>query len=83
MWERAMTIPKELESVLSIDAEVMSGAICFVGTRIPVSILLDNVSAGVPLFEFFEDYPDLTKQQVQAVLDWERQKAFEALGLAA
>ena len=59
----------------------MSGAICFVGTRIPVVMLLDNVRAGVPLSEFMDNYPDLTTAQIQAVLDWEDQQAREALGL--
>jgi uncharacterized protein (DUF433 family) len=44
-------------------------------------MLLDNVAAGVPLEEFFDDYPDLTPQQVQPVLKWENLKAREALGL--
>lgn len=76
-----VTVPVELKSVLSIDPEVMGGDICFIGTRIPVVILLDNIQAGVTLDEFFENYPDLTREQVQAVMDWEHQKAYEALGL--
>jgi len=77
-----MTIPKELEGFLSIDPETMSGEMCFVGTRIPIYILLDNISAGVPMAEFFENYPDLTRKQVQAVMDWQRKTAFEALGIS-
>ena len=66
-----MTIPKELQDVLSSDPDTMGGAICFTGTRIPVVMLLDNVAAGVPMDEFFDNYPDLTFQQVQPVMDWE------------
>jgi uncharacterized protein (DUF433 family) len=76
-----MTIPTELRHVLSIDPEVMSGAICFIGTRIPVQILLDNHRASVPLDEFLDAYPDLTKEQVQAVIDWEDGQARRLLGL--
>ena len=44
-------------------------------------ILLDNLRAGVPLNEFVEDYPDLTREQIQKVMDWEDRTAREALGL--
>jgi len=76
-----MAIPTALQHILSRDPDVMGGDICFTGTRIPVVMLLDNVAAGVPLEEFFDDYPDLTPQQVQPVLKWENLKAREALGL--
>jgi uncharacterized protein (DUF433 family) len=59
----------------------MSGAICFTGTRIPVQILLDNHRAGVSLNDFLEAYPDLTREQVQTVLDWEDRQARRMLGL--
>ena len=76
-----MTIPSELQSILSSDPDIMGGDICFTGTRIPVVMLLDNVAAGVPMDEFFDDYPDLTPQQVTPDLNWENRKAREALGL--
>jgi uncharacterized protein (DUF433 family) len=76
-----MNIPKELGHILSSDPEVMGGAICFTGTRIPVVMLLDNVAAGVPMEEFYDNYPDLTPEVVQPVMDWENQRAREALGL--
>lgn len=77
-----MTIPKELGHILSIDPEIMGGEICFTGTRIPVYILLDNLRAGVTLYDFFDSYPDLTRAQVQTVMDWERSLAYGALGMA-
>ena len=76
-----MSIPKELQHLLSIDPETMGGAICFAGTRIPVSILLDNHRVGVSMDEFLDEYPDLTRPVIQQVLDWEDRKAREALGL--
>ena len=77
-----MKIPDELQQVLTIDPETMGGAICFVGTRIPVTILLDNLRAGVPLAEIRDAYPDLTPEQIQAVVDFEDAQTRRALGLA-
>ncbi len=50
------------------DPNRMSGAVCFRGTRIPVAILFDYLEHG-ELDEFFEGYPDVTKEQVHAVLE--------------
>lgn len=76
-----MTIPRELEHILSSDPEVMGGDICFTDTRIPVVMLLDNIADGVSLEEFYENYPSLTPQQVNPVLEWENHQAKRALGL--
>jgi uncharacterized protein (DUF433 family) len=76
-----VSIPKELENVLSINPNIMGGAICFTGTRIPVQILLDNHRASVPVEQFLDAYPDLTREQVQAIIDWEDREARKVLGL--
>lgn len=77
-----MKIPNELQQVLAIDPETMGGAICFIGTRIPVTILLDSLRAGVPLSEIRDACPDLTLEQIQAVVDFEDRQTRQALGLA-
>jgi len=56
---------------------------CFAGTRIPVQILLDNLRASVPLEVFFDAYPDVSREQAQAIINWEDQQARAALGLAS
>jgi uncharacterized protein (DUF433 family) len=75
MLTQGGTIPAELKSALSQNPQVMSGAICFIGTRSPVEMLLDNLKAGVGMAEFFEGYPDLNSEHVQAVIDWENGQA--------
>jgi len=76
-----MTIPKELEGVLSSKPDIMGGDVCFTGTRIPVVMLLDNVSAGTSWEEFYDAYPDLTPEMVRPVLEWENKQARMAMGL--
>lgn len=48
----------------------MSGAVVFVGTRIPVSTLFENLKAGATIDEFLEWYPGSDRKQVEAVLDF-------------
>lgn len=78
-----MEIPRELQSVLTADPETMGGVLCFAGTRIPVTILLDNVRAGVSMAEFRDAYPDLSEDQIRTVLEFEDGLARRALGLVA
>jgi uncharacterized protein (DUF433 family) len=40
----------------------------FRGTRIPVSIVLDNLAGGVTAEELFADYPTLPKEAIPAAL---------------
>jgi uncharacterized protein (DUF433 family) len=50
------------------DPNRMSGAVCFRNTRIPVSILFDYLEEG-QFEEFYRGYPDVTKEQVHAVIE--------------
>ena len=76
-----MTIPIGLEEHLSIDPEVMHGKLCFKGTRVPLAILLDNLEEGMGLQEFVEEYPSVSREQVQAVVAWEQERMREVIGL--
>ena len=40
----------------------------FQGTRIPVSVVLDNLAAGTSAEELFADYPTLPKEAISAAL---------------
>lgn len=46
----------------------VSGALCFRGTRVPVRTLFDHLQAG-ELEAFFEDFPDVSREAVRAVLE--------------
>ena len=55
--------------VISQDPEIVSGALVFDGTRVPVEILLDYLKAGEPLDRFLEGFPTVTREQAEAFLD--------------
>jgi uncharacterized protein (DUF433 family) len=56
-------------SVVKIDPEVMSGAPCFVGTRVPARTLIDYLENGDTLEDFLEDFPTVNRQQAVALLE--------------
>jgi uncharacterized protein (DUF433 family) len=76
-----MTIPKGLEDVLSVDPEVMHGSLCFVGTRVPLTVLLDNLAEGMGIDEFTEEYPSVSREQALAVIAWQQNETRHAAGL--
>ena len=58
-----------LGDVISQDPEVVSGAVVFKGTRVPVDILIDYLKAGESLDRFLEGFPTVSRQQVEAFLE--------------
>ena len=58
-----------LESVVSVDPEVMSGTPVFTGTRVPVKNLLDYLAAGDPLERFLDHFPTVRREQAVAALE--------------
>ena len=57
------------ESVVKIDPEIMSGAPCFGGTRVPIQNLIDYFEGGDSIDKFLEDFPSVSRQQVISFLE--------------
>ena len=55
------------------DPEIMSGALCFSGTRVPVKNLFDYLEGTSSLDAFLEDFPTVTKDRAIAVLEAARE----------
>jgi uncharacterized protein (DUF433 family) len=51
------------------DLEVMSGAPCFSGTRVPVQNLFDYLEGSSSLEDFLEDFPSVSREAAVAVLE--------------
>jgi uncharacterized protein (DUF433 family) len=63
-----------IEDVISIDPERMSGAPCFTGTRVPISHLFDYLSSGDGIDVFLDDFPTVTREQALGVIDLMRDR---------
>jgi len=55
--------------LVSSHPEVMSGALCFAGTRVPVKNLFDYLEGSSTLEDFLEDFPSVTRARAVAVLE--------------
>jgi uncharacterized protein (DUF433 family) len=53
---------------ISVNPAVCHGKACIRGTRIMVSVVLDNVAAGIPRSEILASYPSLKPEDIDAAL---------------
>ena len=53
---------------ISVDPEVCHGQACLKGTRIPVSVVLDNLATGVSVDEVVASYPSLSIEAIRAAV---------------
>lgn len=54
-------------------ADVLHGKPRIKGTRIPVSLILGYLAAGNTPEEIIKEFPDITKEQIAACLDYARE----------
>jgi uncharacterized protein (DUF433 family) len=55
--------------LLQRDPEVMSGALCFAGTRVPIKNLFDYLEGSSLLDHFLQDFPSVSREHAVAVLE--------------
>ena len=60
-----------------VDPTICHGQACIKGTRIMVSVLLDNLAAGLSHEEILWSYPSLTRDAIQATLGYAAELARE------
>ena len=63
-------------SLISRNPEIMSGALCFTGTRVLVKNLFDYLEGTSCLKDFLEDLPSVSRDKAVAVLEAVRERLF-------
>ena len=59
---------RTLESLITCDAEIMSGTPVFKNTRVPIKNLIDYLETGERLDDFLEDFPTVSREQAVQTL---------------
>ena len=67
------------QDFITADPTVCHGKACITGTRIMVSVVLDNLAAGLSPEEIVRSYPTLSRQAVQAAMGYAAELARERL----
>lgn len=55
---------------VSVNPEICHGKACIAGTRIMVSVVLDNLAAGINPNEILKSYPALMSEDIQAAIGY-------------
>ena len=66
-----------LHEHISVDPNVCHGQACVTGTRVMVSVILDNLAAGLTVEEIVESHPSVSADAVEAALRYGAELAKE------
>jgi uncharacterized protein (DUF433 family) len=58
----------QIHEIINVDSDILAGQPVFRGTRVPVESFFDHLEAGVPLDEFLDDFPTVSREQAVALL---------------
>ena len=64
---------------ITADPHILHGAVCFRGTRVPVSVVLDNLADGASREEIIKQYPALKPEHILAALAYAAELARERI----
>jgi uncharacterized protein (DUF433 family) len=70
--EREVKMATDWKDHIASDPEILRGKPRIKGTRIPVSLILGHLAAGQAAENIIAEYPDLTREQIAACLDYAR-----------
>jgi len=62
---------------ISVNPAVCHGKACIRGTRVPVSVVIDNIAAGIPRNEILQRYPTIQDADIDAALTYAAELARE------
>ena len=62
---------------ITVDQQVCHGKACIKGTRVMVSVVLDNLAAGVSRDEILASYPSLAEADIEASIAYAAELARE------
>jgi len=64
---------------ISVDPNICHGKACIRGTRVMVSVVLDNLAAGLSAAEIIRSYPSLQPDDVAAAMAYAAELARERI----
>lgn len=65
------------QDYISVDPGVCHGQACIAGTRVMVTVILDNLAAGLTIGQIVESYPSVSLDAVRAALHYAAELAKE------
>jgi len=57
---------------IELDSKICNGKPVVKGTRIPISVILEQLAEGASWDEILEGYPELTREDIHAAISYAR-----------
>ena len=79
IWLRSKLLTQEATmnpTLVSRNSEIMSGALCFTGTRVLVQSLFDYLEGSSSLEDFLKDFPSIERENAVAVLESAKERLY-------
>ncbi len=68
-----------LDGIVHSDREIMGGTPVFVGTRVPLQILIDYLKGGESIEDFLDAFPTVKREQIIAVIEAAQRNILETV----
>ncbi len=68
-----------LSDYISVDPAVCHGKACIKDTRVMVSVILDNLAAGISTDEIQREYPSVSEEAVRAAIAYAAELSHERI----
>ena len=65
------------QSLIEVNPNKMSGTPVFRGTRVPIQNLFDCIEEGETINQFLEQFPTVTRDQVNGMLELSKERLLE------
>jgi uncharacterized protein (DUF433 family) len=72
-----------IDQLVEVDPEKMSGTPVFTGTRVPIRNLFDYLEGGDSLEVFLDDFPTVSREQALGVIEASRHLLLDKYEIAA
>jgi uncharacterized protein (DUF433 family) len=67
-FSQQIEVAMDWKKHITVDPYVCHGKACIRGTRVMVSVILDNLAAGQKPEDILKEYPSLTLEAIQAAI---------------
>ena len=67
------------QDYITVDPDICHGQACIKGTRVMVSVVLDNLASGMTADEIIRSYPSLQPQDIRAAVSYAAELARERI----
>ena len=66
------------QSLIEVNPNKMSGTPVFRDTRVPIQNLFDCIEEGETIDQFLDQFPTVTREQVNGILELSRERLLES-----